>query len=311
MAGVHLIFVTHTDLHLRRALVGAACQTRRADAVVVSCDVVSAAIEAVIDEAARTLGLTIALVQRPHTGRARCGQARNNAVRALVELGAAGAFAVDARTDRLVFIDGDTVPRSDLLAVHERLGGPDHLVSTYRVMLTPEQTSAWDETRLHAGQPGVDITPAQAEELEQRHRRYQRQAMWRRLGLGKPHKPRLIGGHFSVPMRAYLEVNGCDEAYEGYGQEDDDLARRLHRSGWPSVVAVRQAVVFHQHHPARAPGNWHDAPGVQRFNQRTPNRAVLGIDHPAPQGAPTVQVFRPDGVGGRVDLEPRTAPIAR
>lgn len=281
----HVILCTHTPLHLRRCLLGFAVQSRRADSITLSCDVVNADIVNVVDDVAREVSLSVRVVQRPHTGKARCSQVRNNAVR---------DFLARIRPDpgaRLIFLDGDTVPSPEMVALHESLGGSRGLISTFRINLSEGQTERFSDAELLEGRPPVELLSAQRDELEQRHKRYRRQLFWRTLGLGKPHKPRLIGGHFSVPLDAYLAVNGCDEAYEGYGQEDDDLARRLHAAGWPSVVAVRDIVVYHLFHPTRAPASWDSAPGVVRFRAPAPTRAALGLDRPAQQDAITTIDF--------------------
>lgn len=274
----HVILCTHTALHLRRCLLGFSVQTRRPDSITLSCDVTNDEILNVVDDACRHTGMHVRVLQRPHTGKARCSQVRNNAIRDLLTRFSPAAGA------RLIFLDADTVPAADMIERHESLGGERGLVSTYRVNTTNEQLASFDDAALLAKRPPIELTAAQRTELEQRHARYRRQLFWRRLGLGKPHKPRLIGGHFSVPLAAYIAVNGCDEAYEGYGQEDDDLARRLHATGWPSVVAVRDILVYHLYHPTRAPGAWESAPGVVRFRAPAPTRAELGLDRPAPQG---------------------------
>jgi hypothetical protein len=282
MAEQHVILGTHTTLHLGACLAGFAAQTRPPETVTLSCDVDKPEILEAVREATAGGRLRVAVVMRPHTGMARCSQVRNNGVRAVMS-GVHGR--APAAGSRLIFLDGDTVPSATMVSDHERIGGADRLVSTYRVNLTEGQTERFDGAALSAGREPVELTPSQRDELRTRQARYARQAMWRRLGLGKPHKPRLIGGHFSVPLAAYVDVNGCDEAYEGYGQEDDDLTRRLYRAGWRSVVAVDRIVVYHLWHPTRAPGDWHEAPGVKRFGMATPTRCGLGLDRPAAQGA--------------------------
>lgn len=285
----HVVLTTHTTLHLRRCLQGFAAQTRRADSITLSCDVDSTEIRELVVRASGELGLDILLVQRRHTGKARCAQVRNNGVRALM----ASAPAPE-RSSRLIFLDADTVPGPRAVEQHERLGdmggGPPRIVSTYRVNLTPEQTEAFDDQAFTISAEPVALLPEQSRELEVRQARYRRQAMWRRLGLGKAHKPRLIGGHFSVPLEAYLAVNGVDEAYEGYGQEDDDFTRRLYRAGYQPVVCVQEILVYHLYHPTRAPAAWDSAPGVMRFRQATPVRCELGLDRPAPQDEPRVSM---------------------
>lgn len=286
MATLHLILITHTPLHLDRCLAACARQTRPADSITVSCDCLSEEIGHVVRSSALALDTPITLVQRAHTGKARCSQVRNNAVRALLDAGLARESPA-----RLVFLDGDTCPRFDAFELHERLGAPDKLVSAYRINLTSEQTATITPKTIQSHQRPVALLPEQLRELAARHARYLRQSFWRRLGLGKSHKPRLIGGHFSLPLAAYLSVNGCDEEYEGYGQEDDDLTRRLYEAGWKTVVGVKDIEVYHLYHPTRAPGDWHSAPGVARFNTALPIRASRGLESPVSQGPVTVSYF--------------------
>lgn len=288
----HVILVTHTTLHLRACLAGFAMQTRRPDSLTLSCDVESKEILEVVRLAtAEHSTLEVRVVQRAHTGRARCAQVRNNAVRMLL---AAGEIQSKDERSRLIVLDGDTVPSVDLVARHAEIGdgedgrrghGRGLLLSTFRVNCTPEQTDGFSFERLQAGQDPIELTSSQRDDLATRETRYRRQAMWRTLRLGKDHKPRLIGGHFSVPAQAYVDVNGVDEQYEGYGQEDDDFGRRLHRAGWQTDVAVTRILAYHLYHPTRAPGNWHDAPGVKRFKFATPVRCERGVVNPMEQGS--------------------------
>lgn len=296
-AAQHLIFITHTPRHLAAALASVGAQELLPTTVTLSCDVLSSEIREAAAEGVSawpTAAPELLVLQREHTGQARAAQVRNNAVRALVALGRAHAQA----TDRLIFVDGDTALSSTAVSQHARLGGERSLVSTYRLNLTPEQTESFSLEHLRSGHDPAEMRPEQEADLRQRQRRYERQALWQRLGLGKRHKPRLIGGHFSVPLAAYVRVNGTDEAYEGFGQEDDDLTRRLRADGWPTVVAVSAIRVYHLYHPTRAPDDWHAASGAERFARGGPTRAECGLDRPAPQGP--VHAWTIAGGSGRV-----------
>jgi N-terminal domain of galactosyltransferase len=285
----HVVLITHTPRHLERSLAGFAHQTLKPTTITVSCDTDDPALREAVSRAVRMHGVQVMLVRRAHTGQARVAQVRNNAVRAL--LAGRDLGCVPATGSRLILIDGDTCPSPRCVELHARLGGARGLVSTFRVNLSEAQTKAFDDEALRAGREPVTPTPEQLRELASRQRRYQRQRLLRRLGLGKAHKPRLIGGHASVPFDAYVSVNGVDEGYTGYGQEDDDFARRLHRAGWPTVVAVNDIRVYHLYHPTRAPVDWHHAPGVERFRAGGPVRCVLGLDNPSPQPDPVVEVI--------------------
>lgn len=299
------IVSTHTTRHLRLTLLGLAVQHRRADLVVVSCDNELPEIEAEVRACASAWGQgnvgaggRLLLVQRPHAGVARLGQVRNNAVRTV--LSHAPELARQAGT-LLVFFDGDILCPPDGLATHERLASLHaenakerrELVITHRVDLTPEQTErvrlAAETRERDALQNAAGVTDEQLGALRARARRYRRQSLMRRLGLdrvglAKPHKPKVLGANFGVSLRAYLAVNGCDERFEGYGQEDDDLTRRLYQLGVRPAIAVDLITNLHLYHPTRAPGEWANSPGVEMLHADAPTRCVLGVDNPKEQG---------------------------
>ena len=95
----------------------------------------------------------------------------------------------------------------------------------------------------------------------------------------------------AVTLAAILKVNGFDEEFIGWGQEDDDLGRRLHASGASAGIVVAEAVVFHQWHPTGAPGVWGDSAGVERFKRRLPFSCARGIENPVDQPAPVLRRF--------------------
>jgi GT2 family glycosyltransferase len=292
----HLVIPTHTPKWLCRTLAGVARQGTAPDSVTVTSDTDRPEIRRELERTADELGLALTLVCRPHQGTERLSQVRNNAVRMLLQRGVSPEA-------RLIFLDGDCVPKPDMVAGHVRLGRGGDLVIASRIDLTAEQTRAFDEAALREGRPPISPTAAQLEQLARRHRRYRRQQVLRRFGLTKRHKPKPLGGHHSVSLAMYRAVNGFDEEYHTWGTEDDDFARRVYAAGGTSVVAVRDIVVYHQHHPARAPGPWHDRANAKLFRQRRPTRCAHGIEAPLPQGTVAVIPIEP-GNSTRTRREP-------
>lgn len=284
MPRAHAIISTHTTRHLRRTLLGVLAQTRRPDTVTVSADTDAPDIAELVAAAAAERSAPITLVQRAHQGESRSSQVRNNAVRAIIS----GAHAADI----LWFLDGDCLPAPDCLAQHLRFfaGSARPLVVAFRVDLTPEQTEALDDVRIARGE-AMSPTADQFAALQARDRRYRRHALMRRLGLGKPHKPKLLSANFAVRLADYLAVNGFDEEYTGYGQEDDDLGRRLYKIGVTPAIGIMQAMAFHQHHPTRAPGAWEASPNAARFARPFRARCTHGVDNPLAQPAPVVHRY--------------------
>ncbi len=267
---------------------GVAFQRVPAGHVVVSCDNDVEEIAAVVRGCSEEFARPIAIVQRANMGECRVGQARNNGFKGLRALGA-------GEKDRTLYFDGDCCPGAEVTWVHQKRGERAELLVGFRVEMTPEQTEAFDESAVRDHRVPAEPTLEQLKGLENRDGRYRRQLLLRRFGLAKAHKPKLLSAHFSVTVEAMGKVNGFDEEFKGWGQEDDDLGRRLHASGASAGIVVKEAMVFHQWHPTRAPGEWKASAGVERFHRRLPWRCARGIEHPLEQGEVVLRVFE----GGR------------
>lgn len=284
MADTVLAIITHTPRHLRRCLLAVAAARPGPAKIALACDGNGDELLAAARDASREFSLPMLLVSRPHTGQSRSGQTRNNAVRALLNAG----VKPDAR---VVFFDGDCCPARDCFEAHARVGGADGVVVGFRVDLDELQTERFDEAAVRDGRPPSNITAPQWAELASRDRRYRRTLFWRRVGLTKPHKPKILSANFSAPLDALVRINGFDEEFVGWGAEDDDVGRRLYASGSPPKVGVRECIVFHQWHATRAPASWDKIPGASRFLKGTPTRCTRGLENPIDQPRVTVEVL--------------------
>ena len=284
---VHLAMITHTTRHLRRALLGVAAASPRPSVVSIATDNDNTDIRELVRECSHEFGLRLALVQRAHAGASRSGQTRNNAVRGLIELGAADS-------DRIVFLDGDCCPAQDLFAAHEEVGGVGprgKMVVGFRIELTEQQTERFDEQAVLRGDQPAPIHGDQWAALRDRDRRYRRSAFLRKLGLAKPHKPKVLSANFSLPLALFRDINGFDEEFTGWGAEDDDLGRRVYDAGGQPAIGVAKCIVWHLWHATRAPQAWDDIPGAERFKKRLPAKCARGLEHPFEQPRRTLWVF--------------------
>jgi GT2 family glycosyltransferase len=86
------------------------------------------------------------------------------------------------------------------------------------------------------------------------------------------HKPKLRGGNFSIHKADIAKVNGFDENYVGWGQEDDDLGQRLYLAGLTGRSVVASAITLHLHHPlsADATPHWKEGRNVPYFLRNNP-----------------------------------------
>jgi len=281
----HAIVTTHTDRHLGRVLHALARQTKPVQSVVVTCDTDSDTIADVVRKASATHNLDITLVRRPHQGQSRSAQVRNNGVRALQKR----SLQDDSL---LLFLDGDIVLTPDAVARHLQLAQKADVIVGFRYDLTDEQTGLFNDNALDLAQLPVEPEPEQIAAIAARDARYKRQLIMRKLRLAKPHKPKLLSAHFSVTASAYAAVNGFDEAFVNYGQEDDDLGRRLYRWGAKPAVAVAAIHAFHLYHTTRAPEKFEDQPNAATLKQkRFKVRCEKGLENHAEQPKPKLGRF--------------------
>ena len=222
---VHVVIPTHLPRHLDLVLAALARQSQPPASLIVSCDTDDPAIGAVIEQWGRKIttqrgGGGVWWVRRAPTGGERLCQVRNNAARYLAE-------SLNITAGRLLILDGDMVCADGVIAQHAHFGAHADLVYPYRVNVDEETTRSLDAARMLAGDQRLELSAEQCARLVKRERRYKRQLLMRRLRLGPPHKPKLLGGHFSVDLALYLKLNGFDELYQGWGFKDDEFAYRV------------------------------------------------------------------------------------
>lgn len=167
-----------------------------------------------------------------------------------------------ATGDFLLFLDGDCIlPRDHLAAyVERRRRGVAHLGASARL---PEATSALLAPGNLAVGDLAALVPAQERRLLAR--RYRRD--WWHNVLRHPTKPRVIGCNFGVWRNDFERVNGCDERFVGWGQEDDDLGLRLRAAGVRLESIIDRTFSLHVWHPtdSSATRRWRDGPNVAYF----------------------------------------------
>lgn len=206
---------------------------------------------AVVAAFAEKAPLPVQLTSEPHAG-FRLARVRNRGARL-----AAGEY--------LLFLDGDCILPRDHVAAHleRRRRGAAMIGSCARL---PENTSATLEA---GGLAATDLAAlAPAAELRALRRRC-RKARWHAL-IRHPTKPRLVGNNFGVWRSDFERVNGFDERFVGWGQEDDDLGLRLRAAGVRLESILDRTWSLHVWHPTdpSAGTRWRDGPNVGYFLRR-------------------------------------------
>ena len=172
--------------------------------------------------------------------------------------------AVRARGDFLVFLDGDCVPRRHFVRATRACAVEGWFIVGRRFELREEFTDRVLRERipihrwsLLRWRPLADGDFANLDYLLPRDRRK----------VGRAGVPEFVPHNnaycfIGVSAADFTAVNGYDMRYEGWGEEDVDLALRLRRHGLRAGHAGTRATVFHLWHASRA-------------DPRHPNHALL------------------------------------
>lgn len=167
--------------------------------------------------------------------------------------------------DYLIFLDGDCILPRDHVATYlaRRRPGAAHLGYCARL---PEAASA----ALRPGALAATDLAALVPTAERRLLRRRFRKAWWHVFLRHPSKPRLAGGDFGVWRADFERVNGFDERFVGWGQEDDDLGLRLRAAGVRLESILDRTCSLHVWHPTdpSATRRWRDGPNVGYFLRR-------------------------------------------
>jgi glycosyltransferase involved in cell wall biosynthesis len=219
--------------------------------VVVADDGSDATTVEIISDFARRAPFPVAFTTEPHDG-FRLARVRNRG-------------AALAAGDTLLFLDGDSVLPPDHVAAHLAARRPG-LAMLGDVVRLPEATS---RELVPSGLATTDLRRlAPSAELRRMSRRHRKSVLqnW----LRHPSKPRLAGGNFAVWREDYSRVNGSDERFLGWGQEDDDLGLRLRGAGVRLSSIIDRTFTYHVWHPSdpSATPRWRDGVNVRYFLRR-------------------------------------------
>lgn len=206
---------------------------------------------AVVASFAAAVDVPVRFTTQTHDG-FRLARVRNNAARL-------------ARGDYLLFVDGDCILPRHHLESHRRRRRPGVALLGFCGRLTEETSRELVPENLAVTNLAALVPAAETRALARRHRR----SRWHSL-IRHPDKPRLAGGDFGVWRRDFEAVNGFDERFVGWGQEDDDLGLRLRAAGvrLDSVLDLTSSLhVWHPTDPSATP-RWRDGANVAYFLRR-------------------------------------------
>ena len=242
--------------HLRLLVASLLAQTRVPDELVVADDGSDEATVVSMNRVLSGCGIPSKVVRQEKDGY-RLAAARNKAIRA-------------STGDYLLFLDCDIALLPDAVDQHRRYSAPHRLLCGNRALLDEVVTKALMAAVPSPSPEDWEMAWAAADiaGLAEAARLFARHAALRRWHVARPHKPKLLGCHFSLYRDDVDGVNGFDENFVGWGYEDDDFARRLYKTGVEPRSVIQEARAMHLWHPSLAPQ------ALERHRDR-PNRAYF------------------------------------
>jgi glycosyltransferase involved in cell wall biosynthesis len=227
--GVALIISTFEQPdYLARVLAGAGRQTRAPDEVLLADDGSGEETRRVFADWTAGKAFRCEHVWQKHEG-FRKARVLNEAI-------------ARARSEYIVFLDGDTIPHEYFLADHLELAGPWRFVQGHRALVG--QRAAADFGR--DGRAPARLRALCAGQLSGATNVFRwpmAMKSWR-TDLGG-----VRGCNFAVWRADLLRVNGHNEAFTGWGREDAELAARLMNAGVRRMDVRGRALCYHLWHP--------------------------------------------------------------
>jgi len=231
---VTLIITVHNRLPmLRDILLSVANQSKRVDRIIIADDGSEEDVASTIKENLATVGVLVTHVRQPHEG-FRAARSRNNAIR-------------EAEEGLLIFADQDLLFTRNYVETfieHQQQGS---FLVGYPLRLDQQQTEQLSDEMVASYDYSSIVRPEQLQVIAKQYRKdrlYQWLHRWhlRRIG------PKLRSGVFGAIKSDLEKVNGFDENYQGWGNEDDDLGWRLHAAGICGSNVFNTEYALHQYH---------------------------------------------------------------
>lgn len=252
---------------LDRVLESLACQSHAPSEILVADDGSDARTAACVERWQDRLGVSLQHVWQADRG-FRAASARNRA-------------AARASADYLLFVDGDCLALTDFVAWHERLAARGRFVAGNRLLVTRDLTQRilvgdarpldWRIGDWLAARWRGDVNRlSPLVRMPQGSWRDWRGTGWRNVQ----------SCNLGVWRDDFLAVNGFDEAFNGWGHEDADLAVRLLRLGLNRRDGQFATGLLHLWHgPAdRSRESGNRSLLEASLAGRRPLRAALGLD---------------------------------
>lgn len=217
MVKFSLIIAVYNRVHLlRKSLIALKNQSIFPDELILSDDGSDEDIKGGILEIVKDLSFPVKIVRQEHKG-FRLARCRNNSVKA-------------SSGDFLIFFDQDVIHTENYIQTFIQNRKEKRFLTAYPIRLTEKQSENITEDCISKYDFNRFLLPEQKIKIKKQFFKDYISFVGRKLLLVK-NKPKIRGGFCAINRQDYLNVNGYDEKFIGWGNEDDDIRRRLYKSG--------------------------------------------------------------------------------
>lgn len=258
-----LIITTYNSPdYLRLVLESVAEQSLMPDEIIVADDGSRDDTRAMVDRFRPRLGDRLKHVWQPDEG-FQLSRIRNKAIAA-------------ATAEYIIMVDGDMLLHRDFIRDHVNYARRGTFVAGMRSMLTQEVSRALVEGRVTAPLRWLS-TPM--DDL----RVYSLRAPWLTPLLRNHHQHsvrQLIGSNLAFWRRDAVAVNGFEESFTSWGEEDREFAARLFNKGLRRRNMIFAGIQYHLYHPSRRNEDTIEGNGdkLREALRSQKTRATLGLD---------------------------------
>ena len=234
MLRTSLIITVYNRSHLlRKALLSLSNQSVLPDELILSDDGSDEDILKNIKDIIDKIGVPVKFVSQKKDG-FRLAKCRNNGVRA-------------SSGDLLIFLDQDLIHTVDYIKTFVNNYKPGRFLTSYPIRLSEEQSDSITEERIRSKNFLELTTSQQRKKIKKQFFKDGLSTVLYYVKLENK-KPKIRGGACAINRDDYYAVNGYDENFNAWGNEDDDIRRRLYKYGVGGLNPFYKEFPLHLYH---------------------------------------------------------------
>ncbi len=190
-------------------------QSVKPDELILSDDGSSEDIVSEISEIVKTFNFPVKYVRQENKG-FRLAKTRNNGVK-------------NSTCDLIIFLDQDLIHTPNLIETFIKNRKEKRFITGMPIWLSEQKSNLVTENKIISNSFVDLIDETEKKEIKNQFQKDKRYYYLHKLKL--TNQPRLRGGVCAINRNDFEKINGYDEKFIGWGAEDDDIGRRLYKTG--------------------------------------------------------------------------------